>query len=133
MKNLKVSIKLIIGFLVITAFSLIIACIGIFSTNSINGNYEYLIDSPLKRQLNLRQMQADFTMMRYRAANFVMNSGDTEFINETLLPQYQSAYKSFQDNYAAFIQNNNSDTRWDPAKIEDNNNKAEKLGELIKQ
>ena len=133
MKNMKISKKLILSFLIITAFSIALACVGIFSTASVNSNYVYLLSEPVERRAYLLEMQTDFMTMRYRSANYVMNSGDAEFINGTLVPQYQGAYTDFRENLAAYIQSNNNDNRRDPAILKSNNEKAAKLDELIEQ
>jgi len=133
MKNMKISRKLILSFLIITAFSIALACVGIFSTASVNSNYVYLLGEPVERRAYLLEMQTDFMTMRYRSANYVMNSGDAEFINGTLVPQYQGAYTDFRENLAAYIQSNNNDNRRDPVILKSNNEKAAKLDELIEQ
>ena len=131
MKNLKVSNKLLVGFLIIVALAMVIGAIGIFSTTSVNSDYVYLVHGPLERQNLLKQMKSDFTMMRYRVANFIMNSGDKEFISNTLQPQYLTAYNSFVESLANYQISNNNDTRREESIRKDNAAKAVLLGELV--
>lgn len=133
MKNLNVSMKLVTGFLIITAFSILLVCVGIYSAGKINDNYVYLIDGPITRQSYLQKMQADFTMMRYRAANYVMNSGDVKFINEKLLPQYKDAYESFQSDFSELMDNSSNDKHQDPEIVRTNNEKALSMKEKFEQ
>ena len=104
--NLKVKAKMIIGFLTVTSFSVILACVGVVSTTSTHDRYAYLIDSPIEQSTNLRGMQLEFMTMRYRAANYVMNSGDEAFINSTALVQYQAAYANFLNHLNEYMEIN---------------------------
>jgi len=133
MKNMKVSAKLIVSFLIITAFSIVLACVGIFASVSINGNYTYMLDGPVERYNYLSDMRLQFTMLRYRTANYAMEVNNPDIITNTLTPQYQSAYTSFFDSLDLYKQINASDTRRDAATIKQYNENAVKLGELVEQ
>ncbi|MDR1736206.1 MAG: hypothetical protein LBR85_04975, partial [Oscillospiraceae bacterium] len=111
MRNMTVSKKLIAGFLIVTAFSVLLAGLGIFSGLSTNANYTYLIEKPIEREMLLAEIQFQFTMMRYRAANFAMETGNPDIITGTLTPQYQSAYDAFTEALDAYLENNNADPR----------------------
>ncbi len=92
MKNMKVAVKLLVGFMIVTLLSVVLAGVGIFANTSLNADYEYLLENPIDRERSLRDMQFQFTMIRYRAANFAMEAGNNDIITNTLTPQFESAY-----------------------------------------
>jgi len=133
MKNISVSKKLVISFAIVTVFSIFLACVGIFSANSINGDYSYILKFPIERKNDLRGVQLDFLMMRYRTANYVMNSGDTDFITNTVTGQYQSTYASLKDKLDSYLALNNNDSSRPPEALRANIDNTRKLEALLAQ
>ena len=131
-KNLKVSSKLTISFLIITFFSIILVGIGIWSSETINKNYEYLISSPVQQHNDLYEMKLQFTMMRYRAANFAMEAHNPDIITNTLTPQYEDAYSTFKTVLSDYQASNLADNREEELQgiIQEN---ISKLSNLIEQ
>ncbi len=113
MKNMKVAVKLLVGFMIVTLLSVVLAGVGIFSSTSINGDYEYLMTNPVGRERNLRDMQFQFTMLRYRAANFAMEAGNNAIITDTLTPQFEEAYSAFSEALETYRLSNLNDARRD--------------------
>ncbi len=111
MKNLKVSAKLMTGFLIVTALSVLLAVVGIFASTSINGDYTYLLNNPIERERYLRDAQYQFTMLRYRSANFAMEAGNSQIIQDTLTPQFNEAFDSLNAALEGYITNNTADPR----------------------
>ncbi|MCL2055038.1 MAG: methyl-accepting chemotaxis protein [Oscillospiraceae bacterium] len=97
MKNMKVKQKLIVGFCVAIAFSIFLTGIGIYSSATLNQRYNYLLDAPIHRQEYVMHMANDFTMMRYRIANYCMEVSNPDIITGTLVPQFNAARQSFYD------------------------------------
>ncbi len=128
MKNMKVSVKLLVGFMIVTLLSVVLAGIGIYSSTTINGNYTYLLEKPIERESSVWNMQLQFTMLRYRAANFAMETGNNDIITDTLTPQFESAYEGFTASLNEYIDNNITDERRDePTKMQNDAN-AHTLG-----
>ncbi len=133
MKNLRVSVKLIIGFMIVTMLSVLLAAIGVFSGVSTNGNYTYLLEQPSARERSLREVQLQFTMMRYRAANFAMEAGNADIITGTLTPQYESAYQLYTEKLNEYLENNTNDPRREQALKDEYNGKIASLKSLAEQ
>lgn len=131
MKNLKISARLIVSFLLITAFSVMLAGVGIFASIFINTRYTYLLEGPVEQETYLKDMQLQFTMMRYRTANYAMEVNNPDIITGTLTPQYQTAYDTFTTNLRMYEEKNNADTVQDQAVIRQNLDNAKKLKELV--
>lgn len=131
MKNMKMSAKLLFGFLLVTVFSVILASVGIWANLTINGDYTYLLDEPVVRQRYLMDMQLQFTMIRYRAANSVMEVENPDIITNTLTPQLQTAYSSFMGLLDDYIKSNESDHRRETGIIAQNRDNANKLKDLV--
>ncbi len=131
MKNMKVATKLLVGFMIVTLLSVLLAGVGIFSSITINGNYTYLLDNPVVRERSIHGMQYQFTMLRYRAANFAMEGDNPNIIRETLTPQFENAYAAFTDNLNTYIDNNLNDARRDAATKAQNDANAKALGEKV--
>ena len=87
MKKMNLSTKLTLSFLIIIALSVVLAGIGVFASVSINRNYTYLLQTPIEKERNLREMKLNFTFMRFRGANFAMETENPEIITQTLTPQ----------------------------------------------
>ncbi len=131
MKNMKVATKLLVGFMIVTLLSVVLAGIGIYSSMTINGNYTYLLENPVVRERSVHGMQYQFTMLRYRAANFAMETGNPEIIADTLTPQFESAYAGFTENLNTYIDNNINDARRDEATKMQNDANAQDLGAKV--
>ncbi len=56
MKNMKVAVKLLVGFMIVTLLSVVLAGVGIFANQSLNGDYEYLLENPIDRERSLAEM-----------------------------------------------------------------------------
>lgn len=133
MKNLKVATKLLVGFMIVTVLSIVLAGVGILSSTSINGNYGYLLDSPVTRERSLHDMQLQFTMLRYRSANFAMEAGNTDIIQNTLTPQFEDAANKFSESINAYLENNANDMRQSAADRDMKNTNALHINELVEQ
>ena len=131
MKSTSVSKKLIVSFTIIAAFSIVLACVGIISTSNIHNEYSFLIEFPIGRKNDLRGIQLDFLMMRYRAANYVMNSGNADFITNTATVQYKTAYAALTDKLNMYRQRNVDDSKRDPMAIKSNLDNAVMLENLL--
>ncbi|MDR1693149.1 MAG: methyl-accepting chemotaxis protein [Oscillospiraceae bacterium] len=136
MKNFKVSVKLAVSFLVVTMLAVLLAGIGIFSGVSTNGNYSYLLDYPIERERELREMEYNFAMMCYRTANYITNSGDNEFINKTAKVQFDDAQQQFLAKLDTFIAGSEQDPRRSPEMLQEQigtaNNIRESLAAFVK-
>lgn len=130
MKNIKLSAKLFVGFFIITFFSIIIFCISIFSTITVKDNYSYILQKSVEQQTYIAGMQLQFTMMRYRAANFAMEVEYPDIINNTLIPQSKEAYSSFLGNLNAYTESLNGDHRLDSETLQKNRDNATSLRRL---
>ncbi|MDR1692401.1 MAG: methyl-accepting chemotaxis protein [Oscillospiraceae bacterium] len=133
MKNLRISQKLFVGFLVVTLLSVLLAGLGIFSNTSINGDYTYLLEGPIERERYLRDLQYQFTMMRYRTANYIMNSGDAEYITNTAAVQFSDAYAIVDQNLTAYVASCENATGTDPAVIQGLVSNADQLDTMLTQ
>jgi len=120
MKSTSVSKKLVVSFAIIAAFSIVLACVGIISTGNLHSEYSFLIELPIERKNDLRGIQLDFLMMRYRTANYVMNSGNADFITNTAMVQYRTAYAALMDKLNMYKQRNVDDGKRDPKAIKSN-------------
>ena len=133
MKKMKVAQKLMVSFMIVTLLSVVLAGLGIFSSVTINSNYEYLVQSPIDQERALHDMKLQFTMMRYRAANFAMEAHNPDIINDTLTPQFNSVYTAFMQDLDLFLEHLNNDERRDAAIKQQKKDSIEKLRNLADQ
>jgi len=117
--------------------------VGIISTGNLHSEYSFLIELPIERKNDLRGIQLDFLMMRYRTANYVMNSGNADFITNTVTMQYQTAYAALIDKLNMYKQRNVNDrgcghdeaklkfSKLDPKAIKSNLDNAVMLENLL--
>ena len=110
MKNMKISAKLTISFLIVVALSIVLTILGIWKSTTINGNYQHLLKHSVNQKYNLGAVELHFMTMRFRAGNYVMNAGNAEWINNTAYPQVQAAFNTILANLDEYIQNNQNDT-----------------------
>jgi len=103
------------SFLLITSLSVITSSIGIFLGLSAHSNYSHLLDNTIERERDARDMLLQFTMMRYRTANYAMEYENPDIINETLTAQYQTAYEAFYESLNKYLNSNNNDIKLSPA------------------
>ena len=131
--KMNLSKKLTLSFLIIIALSVVLAGIGVFASVSINRNYTYLLETPNEKERNLREMKLNFTFMRFRSANFAMETENPEIITQTLTPQLESVYSSFMELLDEYIEYNDLDTAQGQAARQQNRNNAARLRELVEQ
>ena len=133
MKRLDLTTKLKLSFLAIIALAIILAGLGIFASVSINSNYAYLLETPIEKERNLREIKLQFTFMRFRGANFAMETENPDIITQTLTPQLEGAYSSFITLLEEYIEYNDLDTKQSPTARLQNRNNANRLRGLADQ
>ena len=114
--------KLFISYSIIIVFSAVLTVVGVIALNTVSGNYHYLQNSASAQRDHLANIKTDFMTMRYRVANYIMNSGDVDFINGTALVQYNGAKNSMMNHLREYERLNNDDARRDRAIIAENAN-----------
>ena len=133
MKNMRILMKLIISFLIITSLAIFIAGVGIYLGMSTHSNYTHLLENTVERERDLRDMQLNFTMMRYRVANYAMEYENPDIITGTLTPQFQAAYAAFAENLNRYVHSYDNDTKIDSADKAQGAANADKLKNLVEQ
>ena len=133
MKNMKIAMKLGVSFLIITLLAVSLAAIGIFLGSATHEGFTHLLDNTIERERNLRDMQLQFTMMRYRAANYAMEYESPDIITGTLTPQYQAAYAAFTDSLNKYTESNKNDRKVAPGEKSENEANANNLKTLVEQ
>lgn len=118
-KNLKIRNKLFVSFGILLILTTILSSFSIQSLKKVATNYQYLLDMPIYRADLMKQVDTQYMTMRYRAANFVMNAQDPDFINTTLYPQYTNAYNHITGAIDKYKVSLNSDSRLFPESLKE--------------
>jgi methyl-accepting chemotaxis protein len=125
MKNLKITPKLIVSFLIVAAFSLIIGIVGIVASTTISANTSLMFDEPVIAINSISTIRGKFNNIRVMLLRIARDSGDATAVNdsynnikdsqkniEDAMTTYEAtitdwdsetAYKSFQEDYADYI------------------------------
>ncbi|MCL2036115.1 MAG: methyl-accepting chemotaxis protein [Oscillospiraceae bacterium] len=130
-KNMKTAKKLMLSFSIVTMLSLVLAGVGIYSIGVINGNYSYLLETPVEQEGLLHEMKLQFTFIRFRGANFCMEVENPEIITGTLTPQFEGAYSTFNELMKEYVALNENDSRHSREEIRLKNDEAAKLQSLV--
>ena len=133
LKDASIKVKLFIGYGVIILFSAVLTVIGVITLDTVSGNYLYLQNSASAQRDHLAGIKIDFMTMRYRVANYIMNSGDVDFINNTAVVQYEGAKQSLLANLGDYEQLNNDDGRQAKSVVNANANSAKLLMKYLEE
>lgn len=113
-RNIRIRAKLLISFGIVIIFSVILVTVGTITIINIADSYSDILSGPSERLFSLEEVKNNFMEMRYRAANYVMNAGNSEMINSVALPQYNAAREALSSNLNEYLQNNNADKKQTP-------------------
>ena len=131
--NTKLYAGLVASFCVIILFSVILTAVGAITIKRVRDNYDYTVSMPEIKIRLLKDIKTDFMIMRYRVANYVMNSGDEEYINGTASRQYDTSMQTLMQHLDDYIVLNMDDNRQDADSAEENISNAENFKDLISQ
>ena|GEM_PF-665961 len=150
MKNLNT--KLVVCFAAIISLSFLLTLVGVSSSiltgNSIveigksgevigdtsalvNDDYTYLLETPIEQERALREMKLAFTFIRFRGANFAMETENPDIILNTLTPQFEAVYADFNQQLNLYIQSVQNDTRHSEAEKSSTKLRAEELRKMV--
>ena len=119
MKNMKVSLKLIIGFLIVTAFVVIVGVVGIIGMNQITTALENMYYNQTATIPTLAKAQEYQQRIRVQVRMVVLNSGDLEAINAVEVDlmdrfeQFEGYYKEYDATIVRPAARVLSDEAWD--------------------
>jgi len=118
LKNMKIRMKLFLGFFLVLAITVFIAVYGIVNINTINTNYGLMQDFPAERYTLLNLMYAEIIDMRRLNATMSFRLGDAAFLNNIRI-EYMAIFNriiSILDTYNA---NQQDDVLIDPLRREE--------------
>jgi len=102
MKNMKVSVKLMVSFLVVTALAVIIGAVGIFGALQINAGSTEIYQKQTRPLTDIALAREDFQRLRVLARDAVLATGDNASISavaadiaqaEQVFNRYMEAYR----------------------------------------
>jgi methyl-accepting chemotaxis protein len=125
MKNLKITPKLIVSFLIVAAFSLIIGIVGIVASSIISNSASQMYDEPVIAINAVSVIRGRFNNIRVNLLRLARDSGDAAAVNESYnhikdyakdieeaIATYEStvtdwdsevAFKDFEKNYESYM------------------------------
>jgi methyl-accepting chemotaxis protein len=114
MKNLKIGIKLVIGFGLLLALTIIIAVVSVISISHINNNYTYVLDYPNDRYSILRDLESDLSDLRRIVVQASFELGNVAAV-DSLQNEANAVFTSIQAIVGAYTQSIWRDTEIDDA------------------
>ncbi|MDR0903518.1 MAG: MCP four helix bundle domain-containing protein, partial [Ruminococcus sp.] len=109
MKNLKITPKLLVSFLIVAAFSLIIGIVGIVASSTISKSASLMYDEPVIAINAISVMRGRFNNIRVNLLRLARDSGDASAVNESYnnIISYQKDIEEAMKTYEGTV------TDWD--------------------
>jgi methyl-accepting chemotaxis protein len=104
-KNLKVSMKLVISFLIVTFLAVIVGIVGIVSLNSLNSDYTYAVNTHGKPLEDAGHALADIHAVRAELRGAMLFTGDVARVTaqEELVQGFLTEFETSMAEYSNFI------------------------------
>ncbi|MDR0975262.1 MAG: methyl-accepting chemotaxis protein [Ruminococcus sp.] len=109
MKNLKITPKLIVSFLIVAAFSLVIGIVGIVASSVISNSASLMYDEPVIAINAVSVMRGRFNNIRVNLLRIARDSGDAAAVNDS----YNNIKSYQQDIEDAIATYESTVTDWD--------------------
>jgi len=105
MKNLKVRVKLLVGFMFIATLTLVIGIVGVISINDVGSSYEKAVETHAKPLINACNLLESIHSLRAESRNAILFSGDAEKVKaqEDIIKDLYREFESNIDVYADTI------------------------------
>jgi len=97
MKNMKVSLKLIVSFLIVVAFTAAVGAIGIFGMWDINVGSNTMYEQQTRPLGDLAYAIEYFQRLRVQVRNAILSAGDDAALNEVqrdVTDRYRQSHQS---------------------------------------
>jgi len=132
LRNLKIRMKLFLGFFLVLAITVFIAIFGIYNINTINNNFVLMQDFPSARYDTLNYMAADIMDLRRIVTAMAFRLGDEPTLNS--LRAEAVALRRELDRYLdAYDASLNADTLINPVRRAENLEESRNLRALLHQ
>ncbi|MDL2253068.1 methyl-accepting chemotaxis protein [Ruminococcaceae bacterium OttesenSCG-928-I18] len=107
-KNMKIRVKLIVGFAILFAFALLIGAIGIFGMTSLDNSISVIVQSGYNGTMTAASMRENLTSLQAQIYKgfWAVSVDDTQAVNEVVnsLAEHEAAFGELRDTYAASMQ-----------------------------
>ena len=130
MSNMKIGLKLTIGFGLLLTLTIIITIVGAISISHINNNYSYVLNYPNDRYSILRDLESELSDLRRLVVQASFLSGNVDAV-DALYNESNEAYRSIQATIDEYTQSIWRDTEIEEATRNVMLNELAQLEQLI--